>query len=146
MASIAWQGALVMDHPLRDFVENVAKTIVGLDVSLFFQANPRTFDTPSGVALRTHRGVEEVTEVLERLAAHGYLETFSRGDGRYICYALPKNPRVWTLLCRLSEAYLDHRESRKEIIRLLINQQRNELEERQQEPEVTPPGSEDHNA
>lgn len=134
-----------MDIRIAEFVEKVAITIVGLDVALFFQANPRTFDTPSGVALRTHRGVEEVTEVLERLATHGYLEAFSRGDGRYVCYALHKDPKVWALLCRLSEAYLDHLESRKEIIRLIISSQIALAEERQRMQEMAQKGSEDHN-
>ncbi|MBU0610600.1 MAG: hypothetical protein KKI08_22140 [Armatimonadetes bacterium] len=112
-----------MDDRLKDFVENVAQTIVGLDVALFFQANPRTFDTAAGLALRTHRDVGEVGEVLERMAAHGILEGFSRGDGRYTCYALPKDTKVWNLLCMLSEAYLDHSDSRKEIVRILIRRQ-----------------------
>jgi hypothetical protein len=112
-----------MDERIIDFVENVAQTIVGLDVALFFQANPRTFDTAAGLALRTHRGVDEVAEVLERMAGQGTLEAFSRGDGRYTCYALPKNPQVWNLLCLLSEAYLDHSESRKHIVRMLIRHQ-----------------------
>jgi len=112
-----------MDERLKQFVEEVAQTIVGLDVALFFQSNPRTFDTAAGLALRTHRDVDEVAEVLERMAQHGVLEAFSRGDGRYTCYALPKDVKVWNLLCLLSEAYLDHSESRKEIVRILIRRQ-----------------------
>lgn len=112
-----------MDQRLIDFVENVAQSIVGLDVALFFQANPRTFDTPAGLALRTHRDVEDVTIVLERMAAAGFLEAFSRGEGRYTCYALPKDVKVWNLLCLLSEAYLDRSEERKEIVRILIRRQ-----------------------
>lgn len=112
-----------MDERLTEFVANVAQTIVGLDVALFFQANPRTFDTPAGLALRTHRDVVEVSEVLERMAEHGILEGFSRGDGRYTCYALPKDTKVWNLLCLLSEAYLDRSDSRKEIVRILIRRQ-----------------------
>jgi hypothetical protein len=112
-----------MDPRLKEFVENVAQTIVGLDVALFFQANPRTFDTAAGLALRTHRDVVEVAEVLERMAQHDILEGFSRGDGRYTCYALPKDVKVWNLLCLLSEAYLDHSDSRKEIVRIIIRRQ-----------------------
>lgn len=112
-----------MDQRLIDFVENVAQSIVGLDVALFFQANPRTFDTPAGLALRTHRDVEDITVVLERMARAGFLEAFSRGEGRYTCYALPKDVKVWNLLCLLSEAYLDRSEERKEIVRILIRRQ-----------------------
>jgi hypothetical protein len=112
-----------MDQRLVEFIEDVAQTIVGLDVALFFQANPRTFDTAAGLALRTHRSAEEVDEVLERMALHGYLEAFQRGAGRYTCYALPKDVKVWNLLCKLSEAYMDYEESRKEIVRLIIKRQ-----------------------
>lgn len=112
-----------LDPRVVEFVENVAQTIVGLDVALFFQNNPRTFDTAAGLALRTHRGVKEVAEVLERMASHGVLEAFTRADGRYTCYALPKDPKVWNLLCLLSEAYLDDLSSRKEIIRIIIRRQ-----------------------
>lgn len=112
-----------MDPRLTELVRDVIQTIVGLDVALFFQANPRTFDTAAGVALRTHRSVEEVEVVLERLADFGYLEAFSRGEGRYTCYALPKDPQAWSMLCRLSEAFLDRSESRKHIIRLLMQRQ-----------------------
>jgi len=109
-----------MDPKLQEFVEEVIQTVVGLDVALFFQANPRTFDTAAGLALRIHRNVDDVAEVLQRMAAHGDLEAFDRGDGRYTCYALPKDARVWMLLCRLSEAFLDRSESRKEIVKLLV--------------------------
>lgn len=112
-----------MDPKLVTFIEDVVQTVVGLDVVLFYQANPRTFDTACGVALRTHRSIEEVEEVLERLAAAGVLEAFSRGEGRYTCYALPKDPAAWNLLCRLSEAFLDRSDSRKEIIKIIVKRQ-----------------------
>lgn len=109
-----------MDTRVVDFIERTALDIVGLDVALFFQANPRTFDTAAGLALRTHRGIEEVTPALERLARDGVLESFERGDGKYICYAIPRDPHVWNLLCLVSEAYIDHSEDRKEIVRMLM--------------------------
>jgi hypothetical protein len=112
-----------MDPKLVTFVEEVLQTVVGLDVALFYQANPRTFDTPAGVALRTHRGIEEVAQVLDRMAAASVLEAFSRGEGRYTCFALPKEPWAWTLLCKLSEAFLDRSDSRKEIIKLIVKRQ-----------------------
>jgi hypothetical protein len=112
-----------MDERVIEFVQQVAQTIVGLDVALFFQANPRTFDTAAGLALRTHRDVDEVALVLDRMARHGFLEAFSRGDGRYTCYALPKDIKVWNLLCLLSEAYLDHSDSRKQIVKIIIKRQ-----------------------
>ncbi len=109
-----------MDDRVREFVLQVAQTIVGLDVALFFQANPSTFDTPSGIAMRTHRAADDVRPALERLAARGVLERHVRGDGKHICYALSRDMDVWDLLCRVSEAYLDNREACKEIVRMLI--------------------------
>jgi len=112
-----------MDPRVYDYIEQVAQSVVGLDVALFYQANPGTFDTAAGVALRTHRDVGEVEAVLARMTEHGFLESFQRGDGRYICYALAKDPHVWNLLCLLSEAFLDRPESRKEIVRILMRRQ-----------------------
>jgi len=113
-----------MDARVVEFIEKTAQNIVGLDVALFFQANPRTFDTAAGVALRTHRGIDEVSAALARMAAAGVLEDFTRADGKYLCYALPRDPHVWNLLCLLSEAYLDHSDDRKEIIKLLMRRQK----------------------
>lgn len=113
-----------MDDRVREFVETVAQTIVGLDVALFYQLNPSTFDTPSGVALRTHRSEEEVTPALERLADRGILERHQRLEGRYMCYALSRDLDVWNLLCLVSETYLDNPEACKEIVRILIGIQR----------------------
>ena len=113
-----------MDDRVRQLIEADVHTVVGLDVVLFFQENPGTFDTVEGVALRTHRGVNEVRPAVERLADRGLLERYQRGEGRYICYALSPGPEVWNLLCLLSEAYLDDVESRKEIVRMLVRKQK----------------------
>lgn len=126
-----------MDDRVRDFVQRVAQTVVGLDVALFYQANPSTFDTPLGIALRTHRNVKEVLPALERLADHGVLERHTRGEGRFVCYALAKDTDIWALLCGLSEAYLDSPAERKEIIRLLVSLQQ---QQRQAESSEGAPG------
>lgn len=109
-----------MDDRVRDFVETVAQTIVGLDVALFYQANPSTFDTPAGLALRTHRGVADVKPALERLADHGILERHPRGEGKYVCYAIARDAAVWDLLCRVSETFHDDAQGRKEIVKMLM--------------------------
>ena len=109
-----------MDARIRDFISEVAHDVVGLDAALFFQANPATFDTSAGLALRLHRHLEEVQPALERLAEAGVLEIFTSGDGRYRCYSLSREAQVWHLLCLVSEAYLDHPEARKEIVRMLV--------------------------
>ena len=123
-----------MDDRIRDFIATSARTIVGLDVVLFFQANPSAFDTPRGIALRTHRAVDEVGPALERLAKRGIVERHTRGEGRYTCYALAKDPDIWDLLCMVGEAYLDDPTSRKEIIRLLISIQHEERTTQVQPP------------
>ncbi|MGC9318148.1 MAG: hypothetical protein ACP5KN_08945 [Armatimonadota bacterium] len=109
-----------MDERVRDFIEEVAQDLVGLDVALFYQANPRAFDTAAGIALRTHRSVDEVEPALVRLAEQGYLEALSRGDGRYQVFALSPAAEVWRMLCRVSEAYHEDPDARREIILMLV--------------------------
>ncbi len=117
-----------MDERVREFVRDVAKTMVGLDVALFYQSNPSTFDTSSGIALRTHRGVGEIKPALERLASAGVLEVHVRADGRYSCYALARDTDVWNLLCMVSEAYHEKPDIRKKILMMLVEQQKRERE------------------
>ncbi len=109
-----------MDDRVLRFVEQTAQTIVGLDIALFYQENPNTFDTSLGIAMRTHRGLEEVEPALERLAMAGVLERHERGDGKYTCYALARDTEMWNILCLLSEAYIEDFEARKEIVRILV--------------------------
>ncbi len=109
-----------MDQNVKDFIEETAQDLVGLDVALFFQANPRAFDTASGIALRTHRPVEEVQPALDRMGEKGYLEVLTRGDGRYMVYALSPAPEVWRILCHVSEAYHEDPEARREIVLMLV--------------------------
>jgi hypothetical protein len=109
-----------MEQVVREFVQDIAQDLAGLEVALYFQANPRAFDTPAGIALRTHRSVEQVQPALERLGEKGVLEEFDRGDGRYRCYALSPTRDTWALLCMVSEAYHDDPESRQVIVKMLI--------------------------
>lgn len=126
-----------MDEHVREFIEETAQDLVGLDVALFFQANPRAFDTASGIALRTHRAVSDIEPALARLSDHGYLEVLSRGDGRYQVFALSSSPEVWRTLCRVSEAYHEDARDRKEIILMLVQRR---LKERGA-PATAPEGS-----
>ncbi len=112
---------MTLDDRVREFIAEIAQDLVGLDVALFYQANPRAFDTAAGIALRTHRSVDEVEPALERMSAGGYLETVSRSDGRYQVFALSPSPDVWRTLCRVSEAYHEDPRSRKEIILMLVH-------------------------
>jgi DhnA family fructose-bisphosphate aldolase class Ia len=111
---------VAMDENVRHFIEECAQDLVGLEVALFFQSNPRAFDTASGIALRTHRAVSDVEPALVRLSEQGYLEVLSRGDGRYQVFALSPRPEVWRVLCRVSDAYHENPQARKEIILMLV--------------------------
>jgi len=113
-------GRTGMDDRVRSFIEETAQDLVGLDVALFYQANPRAFDTASGIALRPHRAVDEVEPALSRMSENGFLEVLSRGDGRYRVYALSPAPEVWRTLCRVSEAYHEDPDARREIILMLV--------------------------
>ncbi len=109
-----------MDPRVETFVNEHAGNLVGLDIALFFQANPQTFDTAAGIARRTHRNVEEVRAALDRLVDAGLLGVFGGSQGRSTCFSLLKNSQNWNLLCLLSEAYIDDLEQRKEIVRLIM--------------------------
>jgi hypothetical protein len=113
----------VIADRLRWIVEDVAQTIVGLDVALFFQGHPNVFDTAQGIALRMGRRPADVEEALKRLVHAGLLELYELGAGRYRCYALNRNPDVWDPLCRLSEMYLGDPVARGEIITILTSRQ-----------------------
>ena len=112
-----------MDRRVQEFVRNIAHNVVGLDVALFFQANPGTFDTAAGLALRLHHKTEDIEAALRRLSEATVVEVVDRGEGHYHVYSLRHDSEVWRLLCLLSEAYLDDAEARKEIVRMLVHQQ-----------------------
>ena len=109
-----------MDARIEQFVREHARNLVGLDVALFYQANPNTFDSPEALARRTHRDAAEVKLAMDRLVEADVLEVHARGESRHQCYALARTPAVWDLLCSLSEAYVDNLETRKDIVRLLM--------------------------
>ena len=109
-----------MNEAVRNFIEQTAQDLAGLEVALFYQSNPRAFDTAAGIALRTHRAVDQIEPALERLSDYGILEVFDRGDGRYHCFALSPTRETWNLLCMVSEAYHEDPEARRDIIKLLI--------------------------
>jgi hypothetical protein len=110
-----------MDARIKDFIGKVVVDVVGLDVALFFQAEPSTFDTAAGLALRLHRPAEEIQPALNRLVGGGTLEVETRDGGHYQVYSLGGDPETWRLLCLVSEIYLDHADARKEIVRMLVH-------------------------
>lgn len=109
-----------MSERLRWLIQEVAKNIVGLDLALFFQANPTVVDTAPAIGCRAGRRPDEVEEALDRLTAAGILKVTVLGAGRYRIYSLNATPQMWDLLCELSEAYIDDQNKRQEIIRLLL--------------------------
>jgi hypothetical protein len=132
---------VTMDEHVREFIEESAQDLVGLDVALFFQANPRAFDTASGIALRTHRAVGDVESALARLSEQGYLDVVSRGDGRYQVFALSPAPEVWRTLCRVSDAYHEDPRARKQIILMLVQRRLKDRGEQPVPPDTPGPGS-----
>ncbi len=112
----------MLDERVRKFIKETVQSIVGLDIVLHFQANPKTFDTAGGLALRLRKEVEDIKPALARLVDGGILEVHIRGDGRYRCYSLVREPAVWNLLCMVSETYIDDAHTRGEIVRMLIRQ------------------------
>ncbi len=124
-----------MDKRVAQFIREVAQSVVGLDVALYLQNNPKTFDTAAGLALRLRLPVEAVTPVVERFADYGLLRKVTSRDGSYACYSLNRTPAMWNLLCMISESYIDDPETRKEIVRMLISQRRQQAaEERKSSP------------
>ena len=109
-----------MDGLVREFIESALRSVVGLDVVLFFRDYPDALESVTGIALRTGRGAEEIAPCLEALTEYGMLEAFCQGNDRYHCYCLSRRPEMWDLVCRLSDEYLHQPESRKEIVRLLM--------------------------
>ena len=111
-----------MDARIQDFISRIAHDLVGLDLALFFQADPGTFDTAAGLSLHLHHRAEEIQHALDRLVAAGLLESTTRGEPAYQVYGLPGDPAVWNLLCDVAGAYLDSPDGRKEIVRMLVRQ------------------------
>jgi len=111
-----------VDNTIQDFISRIAHDLVGLDLALFFQANPDTFDTAAGLSLHLHHRAEEIQPALDRLLTARLLESTTRGEPTYQVYGLSRDPAVWRLLCDVAVAYLDSPDSRKEIVRMLVHQ------------------------
>ena len=115
-----------MDERVAQFIREVAQTIIGLDLALYLQANPNTFDTAAGLALRLRFPVEDIEPAAEQLAEHGILRKVSSRDQSYHCYTLHRTPQIWNLLCLVSESYIDNPETRMQIVRMLVRQRRDD--------------------
>jgi hypothetical protein len=124
-----------MDKRVAEFVNDVAQTIVGLDVALYLQDNPRTFDTAAGLALRLRHPVEAIEPVVERFADYGLLRKVIPREGSYTCYSLTRTPAMWHLLCLISESYIDNPDTRKEIVRMLVSRGRKHAETNADSPQ-----------
>ena len=111
-----------MDKRVAEFIRETAQTLVGVDLALYLQANPKTFDTAAGLALRLRHPVAAIQPVVERLTKCGILRRVRATDGHHECYFLNSAPHIWNLLCLLTECYIDNPETRKQIIRLLMEQ------------------------
>ena len=128
-----------MDKRIVQFIREAAQTIIGLDLALYLQANPKTFDTAAGLALRLRHPVEAVEPIAERFVEHGIMRKVISRDSSYHCYTLQRTPKVWNLLCLISETYIDDPETRKAIVKLLIRRQGNQRASQATESESLPP-------
>ncbi len=124
-----------MDKRVAEFIRDVAQTIVGLEVALYLQSNPKTFDTAAGLALRLRHSVEAVEPVVERFADYGLMRKVTSRDGAYTCYSLNRTPAMWNLLCMISESYIDDAETRKEIVRMLMSRRRKRSQPKTDSPQ-----------
>lgn len=114
-----------MNDRIRWLVAEVACNMVGLDVALFFEANPTFADTAKGIAMRVKLRPDEVEEALKRLTDAGILECHTLADDSFRCYMLNCTPEVSSLLRRLSRMYHDDPASQREIIRMLMEARAN---------------------
>lgn len=65
---------------------DVQGSIVRIDLLTFFQANPHTRDTITGLAKRLHRSLQEVASATDALFRIGILE--KKEGGSYTVYRL----------------------------------------------------------
>ncbi|KKM10705.1 hypothetical protein SY88_13530 [Clostridiales bacterium PH28_bin88] len=62
---------------------------IKMEIALFFQANPGTWETARGIALRLGRQAEPIGEELERLVELGLLERVGKGEQAVFHYVRP---------------------------------------------------------
>ena len=115
-----------MEAQVGQFIDQVANSLVRLEVLLFFVQNPSTTESPEGIAWRIYREVEQIREAMEHLSQHGVLETLDLPGGNYRLFALTENPSTLNLVRRLADYYYNDAERRIEIVRRLVTQPRRE--------------------
>jgi hypothetical protein len=108
------------------FIDQVANSLVRLEVLLFFVQNPSTTESPEGIAWRIYREVDQIRDAMEHLAQRGVLETVDLPGGNYRLYALTENPRTLDTIGRLADYYYNDAERRIEIVRRLVTQSHRE--------------------
>jgi hypothetical protein len=102
------------------FIDQVANSLVRLEVLLFFVQNPSTTESPEGIAWRIYREVEHIREAMEHLAHYGVLEMFDLPGSNYRLYALTENPVMLDTIRRVADYYYNDAERRIEIVRRLV--------------------------
>lgn len=125
----AWRNGRAeedVEAQVCQFIDQVANSLVRLEVLLFFVQNPSTTESPEGIAWRTYREVEQIREAMEHLAQRGVLETVELPGGTYRLYALTENPKTLDTISRLADYYYNDAERRIEIVRRLVTQSHRE--------------------
>ncbi|MFQ6099559.1 MAG: hypothetical protein ACE5O2_17635 [Armatimonadota bacterium] len=107
-----------MERSLADFVAHFLDSPAKLDIALFYEANPSTMDTPTGIAFRISRPIGESAKALGELARRGLLRERDLRGGKYVIYSLSENEAVRKTLRELREAYLASEQERAEIHKL----------------------------
>jgi hypothetical protein len=109
-----------MDLDVKRLVTEVVDNLAKLDVLLFFHEHPDFLDSASRAARRIAGEVPKVQLALEELSQRGFIERFVLAEGRYVLYGYSQSPRVRGLVEKLSRAYHEHPDQRKEIVRMLM--------------------------
>lgn len=109
-----------MEPKICQFVEEVANSLVRLEVLLFFAQNPSTTESAEGVAWRIYRDVEQIREAMAHLSAAGVLEAFELGQGRYRLYSLTEDPEMLRIVHQVAHYYYHDPEGRIQIVRRLV--------------------------
>jgi len=115
-----------VEKRVREFLTNVANSLVKLEIVLFFTRNPSTIDSCEGIAQRLYRDVTQVAPALNELAEKGVLDCFELGSGSYLLFSLKEDPEVRGLCEDLSSYYHNDAVVRVEIIRTIMSHSHDE--------------------
>ncbi|MBN2289962.1 MAG: PAS domain S-box protein [Candidatus Glassbacteria bacterium] len=106
-----------VDKQVRQFLKQVANTVVKLELIDYFHGHPFAMDNASGLAGWLNRTQDDLEDALEGLTAEGLLAREGRGEAAVYSY-IAGNPHV-RVVRQVVEAYRLTREAVSEELRLL---------------------------